>query len=373
MSTEKEAKDLREIVGDEQVLDDHETLERYSKDGSFVKPRKPRLVVKVKNRAEVVDVVKYANEHKIALTPRSSGISFHGAGIPTQGGIVLDLTEMDKILQIDDRARLVQIQPGVTVEKAQEKLKEYGLMLQLPLCVHPKKSILTSAMEREPMLIPKDEHYETLVNVEVVLSSGEVFYTGTAGYKGFKMGAAQEFFIPSTRLFVGAQGTFGVVTEANLKVVHIPAMDKLFFMPFKRVEDMVLPIGKIHWRMLGNECFILDALNFAAVIAETDDEIAALRDELPPWTLIVCSSAPDRFPEEKIAYEEEALREIGREYDFDICETIGAVPGIRRKVMPLLRKPWSKNTYWKDRYRGACNDLFFSGSGGQDNRIYQRY
>ncbi|HNR14507.1 MAG TPA: FAD-binding oxidoreductase [Thermodesulfobacteriota bacterium] len=359
MSTEREVRDLKGLIGDKNVFDDPEILAAYAADDSFVKPRQPRMVVKARTKEEVVKVVQYANEHKIAVTPRSSRVSFYGAGIPAQGGMIIDLTEMNRILEIDDRARLVKVEPGVTTEQVQDELARHGLMMQLPLCSHPKKSVLTSAMEREPMLIPKDEHYETMVNVEIVLSSGEIFYTGTAGYKGFKMGAAQEFFIPSTRLFVGAQGTFGIITESNLKVVHTPAMDKLLFIPFNKLEDVASPIRKIQWRMMGNECLVLDALNFATIIADDDKDIAALRDELPPWTLIFCSSAPARFPEEKIAYEEEALREIGKEYDFDVRETLAGAPGLRRKLLPILRKPWSKSTYWKYRYSGACTDLFF--------------
>lgn len=359
MSTESEVRELKKLVGEEKVFYDPEVLMSYAADFSFVKPRRPRMVVKARKKEDVVEVLKYANERKIAVTPRSSRISFYGAGIPEQGGIVLDLSEMKEIIAIDHRARLVKVEPGVTIEELQAELARHGLMMQLPLCSHPKKSMLTSAMEREPMLIPKDEQYETMVNVELVMSSGEIFYTGTAGYKGFKMGAAQEFFIPSTRLFVGAQGTFGIITEANLKVVHIPAMDRVFFMPFDRVEDMVSPLRKIQWRMLGNECLILDALNLATIIADADDEIRALSDELPPWNLILCCSAPARFPEEKLEYEEEALRGIGKEYDFDVSETVGAVPGLRRKILPILRNPWNKDKYWKNRFKGACSDLFF--------------
>ena len=89
--------ELVSIVGSEYVSDDPETLEKYSRDYSFVQPRKPGWVVYAKNTEEVQGVVKYANERSIAVTPRSSHVSFFGAGIPSQGGIILDLTRMNRI------------------------------------------------------------------------------------------------------------------------------------------------------------------------------------------------------------------------------------------------------------------------------------
>lgn len=359
MSAANEIKDLKKIVGEDSVLNDPETLDAYSKDYSLVKPRKPRMVVKAKNKDEVVEIVKYANENKIAICPRSSRVGFYGAGIPTQGGMVLDLTGMDKILQVDTRARLVKVEPGVTVKKLQGELSSHGVMMQLPLCSHPEKSALTSAMQREPMMIPKDEHYETMVNLEMVLATGETYYTGSAGFKGFRIGAVDEFFIPSTRLFVGAQGAFGIITAANLKVIHLPVMDRLYFMPFEKLEDLLDPIRKIQWRMLGYECFVLDRFTLASIIANDSREFEVFREDMPLYTLVLCLSAVDRFPEEKIEYEEEALMEVAKEHDFDICRTVGSVPGLNRRLLPILRSPWKKDVYWKFQNKGGCQDIFF--------------
>jgi len=347
-------------VGSEYVSDDHDTLEKYSRDYSFVQPRRPNCVAYPENVEEVQGIVKYANHHSIPVTPRSSGVSFYGAGIPSQAGIILDLSRMNRILEVDGQDRKVKIEPGVNWAQVQNELEKQGLMVCNPLLPHPLKSVLTSSMEREPILIPKSEYNETFQTGEVVLANGEMFYLGTAVGKAHIGRSSPEHFIPSARLFLGAQGTLGIITWAILKAEWLPTMDKLFFLPFDRIEDLPRSIYRIQRRMLGNECLILDNFNLAAILAEEwPNDFEALRDTLPPWTLILCLSAGNRFPEEKIEYEEEALMEVAAELNIDVLRTLSGIGGLDRKVMSVLRQPWRKDTYWKFLYKGSCHDIFF--------------
>ncbi len=176
--------DLAGIVGAEYISDDPATLEKYSRDGSFVQPRMPTCVVFPQNTEEIQGVLKYANERMIPVTPRSSGIGFYGATIPSQGGIILDLSRMNKILEIDPRNKKVKVEPGVTWAQVQPELAKQGLMVCNPLLPHPEKSVLTSAMEREPIVITKSEYSEVFQTAEMVLASGDLFWTGTAMGKG---------------------------------------------------------------------------------------------------------------------------------------------------------------------------------------------
>jgi len=352
--------DLVSIVGAEYVSDDPDTLEKYSKDYSFVQPRRPSCVARPKNTEEVQRVVKYANEHLVPVTPRSSGVSFYGAGIPSQGGIILDLTRMNRIWDVNGPDKRGRVEPGVTWAQLQEELGKDGLMVCNPLLPHPEKSVLTSSLERDPLLIPKSEYAATFCGGEVVLGTGELYYLGTAIGKGHTGRNNPNTFIPGTPIWTGAQGTLGIITWATLKVEFIPTMDKLFFIPFERVEDISGPIHKIQRRMLGYECFVQNSLNLAAILAEKGtDEINTLREVLPPWTLILCLSGPKWFPEEKIAYEEEALLEIASEMHFDVLPSLPGVPGAGRKILSTLRRPCQGDEYWKFRYKGACHDIFF--------------
>jgi len=353
-------KDMADIVGSDNVFDDPETREKYSKDCSFYHASMPSCVVFVKNAGEVQGIVKYANEHMIPVTPRSSGVSFYGAGLPSQGGIILDLTKMNKILKVDPRNKFVKIEPGVTWGQIQEELEKQDVMVCNPLLPHPLKSVLTSSMEREPILIPKSEYDETFLTAEMVLANGELYWTGTAMGKGMASGNFPDCLYPGARLFVGVQGTFGIVTWANIKAEWLPKREKVLFMSFERIEDLAEPIYRIQRRMVGRECFVLNRFNLAAILAEDwPQDFKVLRETLPPWTLILSLAGLHRLPAEKIEYEEEAVREVASELHIDVLPTVSNVSGLGRKISSMLRKPWLRDGYWKFLYKGSCYDIFF--------------
>jgi FAD/FMN-containing dehydrogenase len=353
---------LASIVGSEHVSDDPGILEKYSKDYSFVQPRKPRCVVMPQNREEVQEIVKYASIHLLPLTPRSSGISFYGAGIPYQGGIVVDLFRMNKILEVDGKNKRVKIEPGVTWAQVQKELEKEGLMVCNPLLPHPSKSVLTSSMEREPILIPKSEYNETFLTAEMVLSNGEPFWTGSAIGKAMK-GRGDNFpdgFLPSTRTFLGAQGTLGIMTWGNIKAEFLPSMEKVFFVPFEKQENLVEFLYRMQRRMIGRECFVLNNVNMAAILAEKwPEEFKEARSGLPRWIVILSLAGLHRLPQEKIEYEEEALMDVAKELHINVLPTVCGIPGLEKKVSRMLRKPWSKDGYWKFAYKGGCQDVFF--------------
>lgn len=356
------------IVGANYVFDSPEVLQAYSTDYSFSLPRVPNFIVKPKSAQEVQRVIKLANEHKMPVIPCSSGVHFNGTTIPSQGGIVLDLGRMNRILEVDERNRKVKIEPGVTWGELQSELEKHELMALIPLFPHPKKSALTSHLEREPMTIPKFEYGDPLLTMEVVFPNGDLFRTGSACVTGATADAVADGVQPEGpgidwfRLFQGAQGTMGVVTWANVKVEYLPQVNKTFFIPFPRIEDAIEPIYRIQRRMIGLECLLLNNLNLAAILADRrPGDFQILRGNLPPWTLILVLAGGRRYPEQKIEYEEEVLREIGSELSLlNILTALPGVPGTERKLPKLLRKPWpEERTYWKFGYKGSCHDLFF--------------
>src|SRR4030067_1046268 len=103
---------LLQIVGVENFSDDAKVLETYSRDFSFVPSGMPNFVVKPKDASEIQKVVQLANEQVVPIVPVSSSVHFQGATIPKQGGIVLDLARMNRILEIDEANRGVGIVLG---------------------------------------------------------------------------------------------------------------------------------------------------------------------------------------------------------------------------------------------------------------------
>ena len=169
--------ELADIVGLENVIDDPKTLDAYSKDLSFVRPEKPRLVVKPGSADEVQAIVNWANQTGTPLVPVSSGPPrFHGDTVPSvPGAVIVDLSGMKKIMRIDRRNRVAMIEPGVTYAELQPELARQGMRLSMPLLPRANKSVVASLLEREPRLVPRYQWtaLEPLQPLEVVWGDGK--------------------------------------------------------------------------------------------------------------------------------------------------------------------------------------------------------
>src|SRR3990167_5649483 len=177
---ERLRKKLSDIAGAGNVIDDAETLAKYSKDKSLEAPRKPTFVVFPNNTEEIQKIVKLANEERVPLIPASSGVHFYGATIPLESGIVIDLSSWKKIFKIDSRNRAVRIQPGVTYGELQPELEKNGLRALMPLLPHREKSVVSAHLEGEPMMVTEFNYSEPLYTCEIVLPRGDIFRTGSA-------------------------------------------------------------------------------------------------------------------------------------------------------------------------------------------------
>ena len=356
------------IVGPEHFSDAPEVLDTYSKDFSLLPPVVPNYVVKPKDAQEVQKVIKFANEHLIPVVPSSSGVHFHGATIPKQGGIVLDLTGMNQILEIDELNRRVRIEAGVTWEQLAKALEEKGFRMIMPLLPHPLRSVVTDWLEREVPTNTVYDYGEPLQSMEVVWPTGEIFRTGSASVTGYPdspskganpSGPGLDFY----RFLQGAQGTMGVVTWANLKIEYLPKIDRVLFAPVRELNYTIEFLYRVLRLRIIQECLLLNSINLAAIIAQDwPQDFERLRASLPPWTLILVISGMQRRPEEQLHYEEETLHMIIKNEfpQISLADSLPGLPGLDKKLLPLLRRPWPKEvTYWKNRYKGACHSLFF--------------
>jgi FAD/FMN-containing dehydrogenase len=155
----------------------------------------------------------------------------------------------------------------------------------------------------------------------------------------------------------------GVVTWANFKTEYLPKMDKILFAPVGELDYTMEFLYRILRIRIGQECLLLNSVNLATII--TDDwsrDFEKLRTSLPPWTLVLVLSGFQRHPAEKIEYEEATLGEILKNEfpEMHLTDHLTGFPGLGRKLLPMLRKPWPEQaTYWKNRYKGGCQSLFF--------------
>lgn len=366
---EKIKEKLAEIVGAENVGDDPKILEEYSWDHSFVPPRKPSYVVYPQSAGEIQRIVKFANERVMPLTPISSpgGPRFHGDTVPTLGGIVVDLSKMNKILRIDCRNKVTIIEPGVTFNQLRSELKEHGLRPYTPLLPRATKSVLASYLEREPIIMPR-EHWDVLdplICVEVVFGTGDIFRTGEAAGPGTVkelMDAGLALVSPMgpgsfdpARIIQGAQGTIGIVTWANVFCQLLPKFQRPFFLLSETLGDLIEFTYRVLRRRLGEELFLLNSFALANIIAEEPEEIRELASTLPPWIVFFSIAGFERFPEEKVDYQEKDSEDIAQKFGLEILPAIEGISG--GKVMELLENPPEK--HWKLKHKGSCEDIFF--------------
>jgi FAD/FMN-containing dehydrogenase len=360
--------DLAKIVGEENVSDVKKDRLKYSRDFSLVPPGVPDAVAYPVDSVQVSAILKYCNNKNIPVVPVSSAQHFHGSTIPKQGGLVLDLTRMNKIQDINEADRTARIEAGVTWGQLTDALEKKGMRVIMPLLPPADRSVLTDWLEREVPTNTVYDYGEPMQAMEVVWPAAEPFRLGSASVNGYPdakskggnpSGPGLDFY----RFVQGAQGTMGVVTWSHVKIEWMTKIDKIFFAP---VQDLAYAIEFLHRilpRRIGQECLLLNNVDLAAILTEKwPEDFEKLALTLPPWTLILVISGLFRRPEEKIAYEEKFLTEVLRNEfrDLALTDTLPGFPGAARKLLPMLRKPWPADVpYWKNQWRGASQSLFF--------------
>ena len=363
---------LLKIINDDRVFDDAGTLERFSCDQSFAPKRRPDFVVYPDTVEELQSIVRLANEALTPITPLSSGLNLHGAAVPDHGGIVMNLSRMNKILMLDEKNLFVMVEPGVTYEQLQDYLMEKGYRVMIPFGVPPKRSVLTSYLERDPvMAAPSFEYGNYLImDTELVLPNGELFKTGawsTSDKPGGPMGPVRNVLF---RLWTGAQGTLGIMTKMCVQINPFIKERKVYFIAINDLASAIEPLKRIQRREIGMESFLINSFNLAALINEdweipvsfpctskNSETFNKVRSELPPWVMVVCLQGAPRHPDKKIAYEEEALREECDRLNLQLMETFPKIKGLERIIADEILRPWG--VLKKFNYRGSVQDLNF--------------
>ncbi len=367
---EKKKEHLDRIVGAEYVFDDPQTLEAYAKDLSFVLPIKPQFVVKPKDIDEIKMLTKWANEKGTPLIPISSGPPhFYGDTVPgAPGCIIVDLSRMNKILRIDRRNRIIIIEPGVTYSQIQPELVKYGLRVTMPLLPRGNKSVIASLLERQPTLISRYNYSlpEPLRNCGVVWGCGDISYTGHAGNGSYSLDEqwnaghipidprgpnATDFM----RLLTGAQGSLGIVVWASVKCEVLPSIRKLFFISANKFEDLMDFSYRLQRLRLGDELLLANNKLLATMLGNSD-QVRDLKEKLPPWVMIIGISGRALLPDEKIDVQEKDLTDLVQQYGLNLQSEIVGISN--KEMIDTILNP-STEPYWKLKYKGGCEDIFF--------------
>ena len=371
-------KDLAGLVGHGNVLDDPSITEAYAKDESFVLSIKPKLVVRPGSEAEVQALIGWANETGTPLVPVSSGAPhFYGDTVPSvPGAVMVYLSRMNAIKRIDRRNRMVVIEPGVTYAQLQPELAKEGMRVTPPLYPMANKSVIASLLELQPTLITRYNYSlpEPLRNCWVIWGSGQRFFTGDAGWGQADLeaqwagggrqvdpkGPAQTDFY---RLLTGAQGSYGIVTWASVKCELVADPKKLLFVTAPRLDDLVDLTYRLVRIRVADEIFVVNAAYLAALVGTGAADVAALRDSLPAWTLVMGVGGRALFPEERMAVAE---KDIADAVAASGLRLLSAVPGLATSRVETAvyglydgAAAAADAAHWKLRYKGSARDIFF--------------
>jgi len=224
-------KELIEIVGEENFTDTLEELVPYSYDAS-VNVQRPNSVVWPESTEQVSRIVAFANEQKVPVVPRGAGTSLSGGVIAINGGIIIDLSRMSRILEISIEDRYALVQAGVVCDDLNRKLAKYGFTFPPDPASSSVATIGGNVGTNAGGI--KGAKYGTtrdyVMGLQVVLPTGEVMNTGSRTMKcvsGYDL----------AKLFVGSEGTLGVVTEVTLKVNPIPRYAMTAVATYDKLED----------------------------------------------------------------------------------------------------------------------------------------
>lgn len=229
---------LRNIVSAEQVTVNETILEQHSHDESYHAPRLPDVVIYPRNTIETSAIVTYANEHEIPVIPFGLGTSLEGHVVPVKGGISLDLSLMNKVLEIKAGDFLVKVQPGVTRTQLNKELKKYGLFFSVDPGADATLGGMAATNASGTTSVKYGIMRDQVRDLEVVLANGEIIHTGSSAAKSSSG-------IHLNGLFVGSEGTLGVFTELTLKVYGIPEVTMAGRATFPTVEEAVAAVNGI--------------------------------------------------------------------------------------------------------------------------------
>ena len=230
--------ELSLFISEEDILLDAESLEKYGKDETEDLIFKPEVVVRPKTVAQISQIMKLANTHKIVVTVRGAGTGLSGGALPIYGGIVISMERFNHILKIDERNLQATVEPGVINYVFQEEVKKMGLFYPPDPASWGSCSLGGNVAHSSggPKAVKYGTTRDYVLNIEMVLPNGDIIWTGANTLKystGYNL----------THLMVGSEGTLGIITKIVFKLIPLPKHDLLMLVPFNSAEQACEAVG----------------------------------------------------------------------------------------------------------------------------------
>ncbi|HSV84723.1 MAG TPA: FAD-linked oxidase C-terminal domain-containing protein [Ramlibacter sp.] len=281
--------------------------EQHGRDESSFQVPPPAAVVFAEQTEDVADAVRLCNAHATPIIPFGAGSSLEGHLLAVQGGISIDVSRMNKLLAVNAEDLTVTVQPGVTRKQLNEEIKSTGLFFPIDPGADASLGGMTATRASGTNAVRYGTMRENVLGLEVVTASGEVIRTGT---RARKSAAGYDL----TRLFVGSEGTLGVITEVTLRLYPLPEAISAAVCSFPSIEAAVrttiqviqlgVPIARVE---------LIDAHTVRMVNAHSK---LALREE--PMLLMEFHGSPAGVQEQAETVQEIAAEHGGKSFEWAV-------------------------------------------------------
>lgn len=242
LTKNKITSELEKILPKENILSTKEECYVYSQDGTngISADIPPSVVIFPETVEQVQQIVKFANANKISVTARGAGTNLVGGCINETGGIILNLTKMNKILEVSKTNMTIKVQAGAVIGEIQKAVEEVGLFFPLD----PSNLIVSTiggAIAQSaggPKTFKYGSTKDFVLGLKVVLANGDIIKTGSSMIKN-----ATGYHLE--QLFIGSEGTLGIVVEATLKLIPKPETSRVMLAFFDDVEKATLSVNNL--------------------------------------------------------------------------------------------------------------------------------
>jgi glycolate oxidase len=325
-------KELQNIVGKGYVLTEPEDLVAYSYDGTFAEQR-PDLIVRPDSTEQVSEVMKVAWREGIGVVPRGMASGLAAASVPMDGGMVLDLCRLNRIFEIDEVNFTVTAGAGVITQDLADTVAKKGLFYP-PDPSSIKQSTLggnAACNAGGPRCLKYGVTSDYVMGLTVVLADGRVLKTGGKAIKnvtGYNL----------TQLFVGSEGTLGIITELILKLVPLPKVARTAKAIFPHLADASQCVNNI--LMAGIVPATIELMDETAIATIEEAMHLGLPLDVEAMLIIEC----DGMAESQVLAEIEQIAEICRATgarDVEVARTEkerAALWSARRSISPSLAR-----------------------------------
>lgn len=249
------------------VIDNPGELQCYAYDASFeamIQPRMPDAAVQPRDTADVAALARFATAERIPLTARGAATGQAGGALPARGGIVVDMSALNRILDVDAADLQVVIQPGVVHANLNDHLAKWKLIFPPDPGSSRMCTVggMVSNNSRGMRAIKYGSTGDYVLGLEVVLADGRIITTGSLGSRALQSSSGFEL----TKLFVGSEGMLGIITRLRLKVIPKPPNRGMVMAQFARLAAAGESVGAVLGAgILPSAIEILDASAIKAV------------------------------------------------------------------------------------------------------------